>query len=205
MDQQCFLYTDLNSKTKIALWCRRHRGGEMSSYNFWIEQADRWQKCVDFGSPISAWTLEMHETLKEFDGNSLMAGAAINTRRANKLTYDDPINEWSIEMKSLYNMHSKDMDKSFAVLLKRRASRVSYLYAKAEWTQEMRIILDDCEQDLPAAIDVFNKRQGSRATYDIPKEEWSLVMLEILKECNNNKTIAEVKLKKYLSRRPNWL
>lgn len=24
-------------------------------YSFWLEQARRWDKCVDFGSPLSAW------------------------------------------------------------------------------------------------------------------------------------------------------
>jgi hypothetical protein len=33
-------------------------------YNFWISQAKRWDSCINFGSPISAWSLDM---LKEYD------------------------------------------------------------------------------------------------------------------------------------------
>lgn len=36
-------------------------------YSFWIAQANRWSQCVDFGSPISAWSRDMfkeYETAK---------------------------------------------------------------------------------------------------------------------------------------------
>lgn len=28
----------------------------MASYYHWISQAQRWQRCVDFASPMTAWT-----------------------------------------------------------------------------------------------------------------------------------------------------
>ena len=33
----------------------------MPPYSFWTEQAARWSQCVDFGSPMSAWTPAMHD------------------------------------------------------------------------------------------------------------------------------------------------
>lgn len=33
----------------------------LKPYWFWIENAKRFDKCVDFGSPMSAWTDEMLE------------------------------------------------------------------------------------------------------------------------------------------------
>mgnify|MGYP007008285190 CR=1 FL=1 len=51
-------------------------------YSFWTEQARRWDKCVDYGSPMSAWTAEMHETLSECGGDRLKATEALRQRRA---------------------------------------------------------------------------------------------------------------------------
>lgn len=34
------------------------------SYQFWTEQANRWSKSVDFGSPMTAWTDAM---MREYD------------------------------------------------------------------------------------------------------------------------------------------
>ncbi|NIJ81203.1 hypothetical protein FHT10_002360 [Xanthomonas arboricola] len=31
----------------------------MPSYGFWTSQARRWGACVDFGSPMSAWSTAM--------------------------------------------------------------------------------------------------------------------------------------------------
>lgn len=33
----------------------------MKSYYFWTSQANRWADCVDFGSPVSAWSSAMHK------------------------------------------------------------------------------------------------------------------------------------------------
>lgn len=51
-------------------------------YSFWTEQARRWAECVDYGSPMSAWTAEMHETLSECGGDRLKATEALRQRRA---------------------------------------------------------------------------------------------------------------------------
>jgi len=32
---------------------------KIPDYYFWISQAQRWGKCVNYGSPLSAWTPEM--------------------------------------------------------------------------------------------------------------------------------------------------
>ena len=52
------------------------------TYNFLTEQARRWDKCVDYGSPMSAWTAEMHETLTECGGDRLKSTEALRQRRA---------------------------------------------------------------------------------------------------------------------------
>lgn len=36
----------------------------MPSYYFWLSQAQRWSKAVDYGSPMSAWTPEMLKNYK---------------------------------------------------------------------------------------------------------------------------------------------
>lgn len=50
-------------------------------YSFWTEQARRWAKCVDYGSPMSAWTAEMQEILTECGGDRLKATEALRLRR----------------------------------------------------------------------------------------------------------------------------
>lgn len=36
----------------------------MASYAFWMAQSARWDRCVDFGSPMSAWTAAMRAEYK---------------------------------------------------------------------------------------------------------------------------------------------
>lgn len=53
----------------------------MTSYQFWTEQAERWNKCVDYGSPMSAWTQEMHCVLGECGGDRLKATQVLRQRK----------------------------------------------------------------------------------------------------------------------------
>lgn len=43
------------------------------SYQFWMEQAQRWQAAVDYGSPMSAWTDRMHKFYREANGDTMAA------------------------------------------------------------------------------------------------------------------------------------
>lgn len=54
----------------------------MASYTHWTLLANRWAACVNYGSPISAWTSEMHTILKECGGDTLAAGQELCRRRA---------------------------------------------------------------------------------------------------------------------------
>lgn len=40
-------------------------GGKPRPYHEWVELSRRWQAAVDFGSPISAWTLDMLEEARK--------------------------------------------------------------------------------------------------------------------------------------------
>lgn len=54
----------------------------MASYTHWTQLAQRWSECVDYGSPISAWTREMRTILNECDGDTLAATKELGRRRA---------------------------------------------------------------------------------------------------------------------------
>lgn len=54
----------------------------MPSYTHWTLLANRWAACVNYGSPISAWTSEMHTILKECGGDKLAAYQELCRRRA---------------------------------------------------------------------------------------------------------------------------
>ena len=54
----------------------------MPSYTHWMLLAKRWSECVDYGSPVSAWTREMHAILKECAGDTQAAYRELCRRRA---------------------------------------------------------------------------------------------------------------------------
>ena len=54
----------------------------MASYAHWTLLAKRWGECVDYGSPSSAWTREMHTILKECAGDTKAATQELGRRRA---------------------------------------------------------------------------------------------------------------------------
>lgn len=54
----------------------------MKSYSFWIDQARRWDECVDYGSPITAWSSRMFDILRECDGDKLKASEVLQNERA---------------------------------------------------------------------------------------------------------------------------
>lgn len=54
----------------------------MASYTHWTLLAQRWSECVNYGSPISAWTHEMHTILKECGGDTLAAYQELCRRAA---------------------------------------------------------------------------------------------------------------------------
>jgi hypothetical protein len=43
----------------------------------------KWQACVDFASPITAWTSRMHEILDKCDGDRLKATFQLQKEKAN--------------------------------------------------------------------------------------------------------------------------
>ena len=55
----------------------------MKSYYAWTSQADRWAACVDFGSPMSAWTQEMHDALDHCNGDRMAAQQYLRNQRLN--------------------------------------------------------------------------------------------------------------------------
>lgn len=55
----------------------------MASYTHWLMLSMKWQACVDFGSPITAWTSRMHEILDECNGNRLQATFQLQKEKAN--------------------------------------------------------------------------------------------------------------------------
>lgn len=70
----------------------------MKPYQHWIEQSDRWRKCVDYSSVPSAWTLEMFEILKACNGDKLLAGKELAERRRAsvlaEIEYEKTLKEW---------------------------------------------------------------------------------------------------------------
>lgn len=53
----------------------------MPSYQFWMEQARRWDECVDYGSVMTAWTPRMFEILRECDGDKIKATEQLRRER----------------------------------------------------------------------------------------------------------------------------
>lgn len=54
----------------------------MSSYTKQILNAMRWDRCVDYGSVMSAWTPEMFTILDECGGDKMKATEVLQERRA---------------------------------------------------------------------------------------------------------------------------
>lgn len=61
----------------------------MASAFFWMDQARRWSACVDYGSPMGAWTQEMRDVLREHDGDKRTAMDEIRRRRATRRRHGD--------------------------------------------------------------------------------------------------------------------
>lgn len=45
----------------------------MKTYSHWLSLAKRYDKIVDYGSPVTAWTNEMFEALNKANGDKLEA------------------------------------------------------------------------------------------------------------------------------------
>lgn len=56
----------------------------MPSYQFWTEQARRWSEDVEYASPMTAWTQEMYDILRESGGDTLVALDELRRRRAER-------------------------------------------------------------------------------------------------------------------------
>ena len=53
----------------------------MTTYQFWQDQASRFNKVVDYGSPITSWTSEMLKVVCDCDGDKIKAQAILNSRK----------------------------------------------------------------------------------------------------------------------------
>jgi len=45
----------------------------MKDYSYWLSLAKRYDKIVDYGSPMTAWTAEMFKALNRANGDKLEA------------------------------------------------------------------------------------------------------------------------------------
>lgn len=58
----------------------------MVSYTHWLMLSIRWRKCVDYASPVSAWTKRMFEILNECNGDKLKATNQLRLEQLNVYT-----------------------------------------------------------------------------------------------------------------------
>ena len=58
----------------------------MTSYNFWIQQAKRFDNCVDYGSPVTAWNNDMFRILKECSNDILLASKKYMELKSSKVS-----------------------------------------------------------------------------------------------------------------------
>ena len=47
--------------------------------------ANRWHKAVDYGSPMTAWTMEMNELYTKHNGDKKAAQLELTTRQASSI------------------------------------------------------------------------------------------------------------------------